>query len=78
MVQERRSNSRPPWVEVGLYGVSSRGAALAFLWISVALAVVCLIAGFFFLPLFLGALFGVAALWYWLAIKWVDQNDRWA
>jgi hypothetical protein len=27
---------------------------------------------------FTGALFIFAALWYYLAIRWIDQNDRWA
>ena len=77
MVQEKPSNPRPIWVEVGLFGLSSRASAMAFFWLCVGLTLASLIGGFFFLPLFLGVMFGFSALWYWLAIRWVDKNDRW-
>ena len=63
----------PLYVTLGLYGLKTRKAAMIFVWISIALALV--------LPLLFEIYFGplclLAALWYWLAIKWMDANDGW-
>lgn len=67
-----RPDMRPRWVRLGLLGLSSRGRARAFLYLSLLLAAV-------------GLLFGVwpglgmlaAAAWYWAAIRWMDRHDGW-
>ena len=66
----------PILVRVGLMGLN-RGSAWAFVWLSLALAVVGVAAGFVYPLAFLGGLFVFAALWYYLSIRWVDDNGRW-
>ena len=63
---------RPLWVTVGLWGLSTRSVAWAFVVISVLVAM-----GSIVFWTWWGALVFLAALWYWLAIRWVDQNDSW-
>jgi hypothetical protein len=67
----------PTWVKLGLWGIPNRNTALGFLWACVALVILSLIAAFWN-PLFLlGLGFGGSAAWYWAAINWVDNHDRW-
>ncbi len=67
----------PIWVKIGLWGISTRTAALALTGACASLTILCLIAAFWN-PLFIiGLGFGLSAGWYWAAINWVDNNDRW-
>ena len=67
----------PIWVKVGLWGLPTRTAALAFAGVCAGLTVISLIAAFWN-PLFIVGLgFAGSAAWYWAAINWVDNNDRW-
>ncbi len=67
----------PFMVKLGLLGIQSRKAALAYFWFSNALSLVSLIAGFMNPMFFIGLFFLFSSLWYWLCIKWVDRNARW-
>jgi len=68
---------RPAWVKFGLWGLPNRGAAWACFWLSVALSLVGAY-GFVDRRFFgFGALV-FAALWYWLAIRWVDEHGGWS
>jgi hypothetical protein len=74
----RAREERPWWVQVGLWGIHSRATAWAFFWISVGLAVVPTVLFFAVNKGFvLCGLFGVAALWYWLCIRWADEHGGW-
>jgi hypothetical protein len=64
--------ARPLWVRVGLWGIPSRFVAFTYLGVSLVATVVVSV-----LWSLLGLLLLLAALWYWLAIRWVDRNDRW-
>jgi len=77
MEEIRPAAERPWWVKVGLWGVPNRAAAWAFFWLSIALAVGCIVYGFWAPPFFAGDLFFLAALWYWLSIRWVDRHGGW-
>jgi hypothetical protein len=69
---------RPWWVKVGLWGLPSRGAAVAFVWLSLVVALAGAVLGVLLDPVFyLGLAFLFAALWYWLAVRWVDYYDDW-
>ena len=68
----------PVLVRVGLWGSPNRSVAWVYLWISVALAVGCVAYGFVNPRAFFGGLFVLAALWYFLSIRWVDQYSRWS
>jgi hypothetical protein len=71
-------NVWPPLVQLGLWGLDRTGAWV-FLWLSLALAAAGVACGFLVHPLgFLGAGFVFAALWYYLAIRWVDENSKWS
>jgi len=77
-MERRPSIERPLWVKLGLWAVPNRAFAWAFFWLSITLALVFFVFGywgpFFF---FLGVLFVLVALWYWLAIRWIDQHGGW-
>ena len=68
---------RPAWVKLGLWGLTTRGAALGFTWFSLALAAACGVIGFWYAPVWAGLLLAFAALWYWLSIRWVDKHEGW-
>jgi uncharacterized protein (DUF2062 family) len=79
MSRKNRASSRPPWVRLALFGLHTRLAATLCLWLSVILVLVSVAGGILLHPwLFVGVVFLGAALGYWLAIRWVDENDRWA
>ena len=68
----------PAFVRLALAGITSRTMAWVCLWISVALAALSIAIGFKWPIAFTGGLMLLAALWYYLAIRWVDQNSRWS
>jgi hypothetical protein len=85
---------RPLWVRVGLLGVPSRRAALAWMNGTLVFTILFLVA-VFAVPITVngvavglharllcavpfGLLSLVAPLWYWLAIRWTDEHDGWA
>jgi hypothetical protein len=69
----------PWWVKFGLWGVPSRTGAWAFVGLSVLLAVGCVAYAVLANDprLYVGLLFLLAALAYWLAIRWVDRHGSW-
>ena len=69
--------SYPLWVRVGLWGSPNRIVVWMWFWLSLALALACGIYGVWDRRFLGGVLFLVAALMYWLTIRWVDQNGRW-
>ncbi|HYE19274.1 MAG TPA: hypothetical protein VEA69_12565 [Tepidisphaeraceae bacterium] len=70
--------AKPWWVTLGLLGLPNRDAAWVFVWLSVALAVVCLIVGAVHHPRWLfGGLIFLAAGHYWAAIRWMDRHNAW-
>jgi hypothetical protein len=70
--------SWPAWVRIGLWGVMTRSSAWTFFWLAVALCVACVGLGFVDWRFWIaGAIGPFAALWYYLAIQWVDSNSSW-
>jgi hypothetical protein len=70
---------RPWWVQIGLWGIHSRSTAWVFVWIALFLTVVpplCFFSVNKGVAVF--GLFGLAALWYWLCIRWVDEHGSWS
>jgi len=67
----------PAWVKLTLWGLPGRGWAWGGVWFSLLLAVGCIAAGFVFSPAFFGSFFVFAAIWYWMAIHWVDRYSKW-
>jgi hypothetical protein len=68
----------PWWVKAGLLGFPSRRAQWFFFWLSVALAGGFFIYAFWNLRfLYWGGLSIIAAIMYWLTIRWVDKNGEW-
>lgn len=68
----------PLMVRLGLWGLSSRGAAWAFFWLSLAIALGCVAFGFVHWRFFIGGGMVFAALWYYLSIRWVDRYGTWS
>jgi len=78
MSQEPDRASYPLWVRIGLWGLPSRASVWAFFGLSIACAVAGCIYGFYKPRAFAGSLLFVAALMYWLTIRWVDRHGRWS
>jgi hypothetical protein len=68
----------PLMVWLGLVGLPTRRSAWAFFWLSAALGAGFTAYGFLEPIFFLGSLMLVAALWYFLSIRWVDQYGSWS
>ncbi len=64
----------PPLIKVGMWGLTSRNMAQAFLWGCVGLGVVSLLAGLVFPLALLGTFNFIGAWWYWEVIRWVDRH----
>ncbi|HEV3262572.1 MAG TPA: hypothetical protein VG013_37315 [Gemmataceae bacterium] len=77
MDSDKQDIRRPLWVRLGLWGLPERATAWGFVWLCIALAAGSAIYGFWDARFFAGCLLVLAALWYWLAIRWMDQHDRW-
>jgi hypothetical protein len=71
-------SSWPLLVRFGLWGLPTRISAWACFWISVVLAGASVAVGFVLPIAFAGGGLVFAALWYYLAIRWVDQHSRWS
>src|SRR5262245_43608230 len=67
----------PWWVKLSMWGVPGRGGLWAFAALSVVLALGCVVYGFVDPRFFAGVGFLLAALMYWLSIRWVDQHGSW-
>lgn len=66
------AEERPLWVAVGLWGLKTRAVAWAFVVLSMLVAT-----GSIIYWSWLGAIMYLAAVWYFLAIRWVDENSAW-
>lgn len=67
----------PWWVKVSIFGVPGRGGLWACVAISLVLSLGCLIYGFRDPLYFFGVLFALAAVPYWLSIRWIDAHGSW-
>jgi ATP-dependent Clp protease ATP-binding subunit ClpC len=76
-VESADRSTWPIMVRIGLWGIASRKLAWFFVWLSVACAAACVAYGFIQFRFFSGGIILLAALWYYLSIKWVDQNSSW-
>jgi hypothetical protein len=69
----------PALVRFSLLGLPNRASAWACVWLSLAVAAAGIAWGVFVDPLGLYAfVFVFAAMFYYLAIRWVDRHDRWS
>lgn len=68
----------PPLIKLGMWGLSSRGMALAFLLGCFGLGLISVLVALVFPWALLGAFNFIGAWWYWAVIRWVDRNNgRW-
>ena len=72
-----RRNKMPRWVYWGLWGISDRDIAKRFVNLSIAVAVIGLCLTVIYPLAICGVLMLFPALWYWAAIRWVDENGGW-
>ena len=68
----------PWWVKLSLWGVPGRAGLWAFVALSVAASVGCVVYGFWDRRFFFVVGFLFSALMYWLSIRWVDRHGSWA
>ncbi len=69
----------PLLIKLGMWGLTSRKAAFAWLWCYFSLGVLCLLLTVITLWALIGAVyFFLSVWWYWAVIRWVDKNNfRW-
>jgi len=68
----------PWWVKVSMWGGLKRTGLWVFVALSIAAAVASFVYGFWDQRFYyLGPAFLVAALMYWLSIRWVDRYGSW-
>lgn len=68
----------PPLIKLGMWGLTSRTMAQAFLWGCVGLGVLSILVGLVFPLALLGTFNFIGAWWYWEVIRWVDRHGgRW-
>lgn len=67
----------PLYVKIGLWMINTRKTAMTYFWLSILLAVISALLGIQDRAYCAGLLFLLPALWYWLAIRWVDKNAKW-
>jgi hypothetical protein len=77
MAERVPRSSYPWWVKLSMWGVPGRAGLWVFVALSVAAAAGCVAYGFWYTRFFVGALFVVAALIYWLSIRWIDRYGSW-
>ena len=79
VVRRRMSRSEYPlWVQASIWGVPGRGGLWAFVVFSLACAALLLVEGLRsgrFLDI--AVLMALAAMPYWLAIRWIDRHGSW-
>jgi hypothetical protein len=73
----KRKVNMPSLVYWGLWGINSRAAALGFFWLCLGLGAGSVVYGFADIRAFKGAIFLLAAAWYWCSIRWADKNSGW-
>ena len=71
-----RQENMPSWVYWGLWSIRSRSTAMAYFDGSLVLSVVIVTAAVIVEYYILCAIL-VVPIWYWLSIKWVDNNSSW-
>jgi predicted transporter len=71
--------SYPWWVKVSLWGLPNKVSVWAFVCLSLMCAVGCVVYAWTVgnPRWYAGLLFLLAALIYWLSIRWVDSNGSW-
>ena len=67
----------PWWVKVSQLGVPGRNGLWGCVAVSLVIALGCLAYGFRDPLYFFGVLMAVAALPYWLSIRWIDSHGSW-
>ena len=77
MAERVPKSDYPWWVKLGIWGVPGRTGLWAFVALSVALAIGCVVYGFWDHRFFFGVAFLLSALMYWLSIRWIDQHGSW-
>lgn len=76
--RKERCCASPLMVRLALWRISTRSAACRLLALSFALALVCPVLGMIYPIFFTGLIFVVYTFWCILAIRWVDENGKWA
>ncbi len=71
--KRRRQVGKPLWIRFGLWGLGSRKSVEAFLVFCLLMTVGLMC--FRLWAFAAGTL--LAAFWYWMVLKWTDDNDGW-
>ena len=67
----------PFWVGLGMWGMKTRKAALAFEYFCFVFASIAFVASFFYFPLIFASVLWGSAYWYAITIRWIDNAGLW-
>lgn len=72
----KKKENMPSWAYWGLWGINSRKVALVFFIGTLILSLVLIPVGIMVNDYSFLA-FPLVPLWYWLSLKWADNNSAW-
>ena len=67
----------PWWVTLGMLGLHNRASVVIFIWISFVLAAGSTLMGLWHPRFYYVCLLLIAALMYWLQMRWIDRHGTW-
>ncbi len=72
----KKKENMPLWAYWGLWGIHSRKVALGFVVVTGVVSLLCIAVGIMVHAYTLLS-FPLVPLWYWLSLKWADNNSAW-
>ena len=73
-----RKDNMPMWVFFGLANIEKRKGGLILFWSCLAFSFISIPISYYLDDWSWAAIMFPISLWYWLCIKWVDNNSTWA
>ncbi|MEE9397572.1 MAG: hypothetical protein V3V31_11235 [Methylococcales bacterium] len=73
-----KKDNMPLWVFLAFANIEKRKSALILFWSCLAFSFICIPLSYYLEDWSWAAFMFPTALWYWLALKWVDKNSVWA
>lgn len=73
-----RKDNMPIWVFLGLMNIETRKGAMILVLCSLAFTVFCIPLSLYLEDWSWLIMMVPVTLWYWLSMKWVDNNSSWA
>ena len=72
----KKKENMPSWAYWGLWGINTRKTAMLLVSLSLILALIIVPIGIMISDFTL-ILISLVPVWYWLSLKWADNNSAW-